>query len=261
MNAIGIIPARLGATRFPGKPLAKILGIPMVGHCYHRTKLALGCSSTYVATCDNEIADYIDSIGGKFVMTSSDHTRATTRTAEAIEHIEKKTKEKIDIVVMVQGDEPLIAPEAIKNILSNFEDPSVEIVNIMSRIQSYDQFVDRNNVKVVVNNKSDALYFSREPIPSPWKGVDNFSMYMQTGIIAFRKKTLMKFNSMNETILEQIESIDMNRVLESGGSVRMMPIESYTLGIDTGEELRHAEMIMKNDTTLERYSGLKLNEI
>ena len=128
----------------------------------------------------------------------------------------------------------------------------------MSRLQSYEQFADRNNVKVVVNHKSDALYFSREPIPSPWKGIDDFSMYMQTGIIAFRKDALLKFNLMNETLLEQIESIDMNRVLESGGSVRMMPIESYTLGIDTVKELSHAEMIMKNDITLQRYSDLKL---
>ena len=94
MNAIGIIPARLGATRFPGKPLAKILGIPMIGHCYYRTKLALGSLSTYVATCDKEIAHYIDSIAGNVVMTSSEHTRATTRTAEALEHIEKTLKEK-----------------------------------------------------------------------------------------------------------------------------------------------------------------------
>jgi len=257
MNVIGIIPARLAASRFPGKPLAKILGIPMIGHCYHRTKLALGSLSTYVATCDEEIAHYIESIAGNVVMTSSEHTRATTRTAEALKHIEKKHKEKIDIIVMVQGDEPLITPDAIRNILPNFHDSSVEIVNIMTRLQSYEQFADRNNVKVVVNHKSDALYFSREPIPSPWKGVDDFSMYMQTGIIAFRKEALLKFNLMDETLLEQIESIDMNRVLESGGSVRMMPIESYTLGIDTVEELSHAEMIMKNDITLERYSDSK----
>ena len=253
MNVIGVIPARLAASRFPGKPLARILGIPMIGHCYYRTRLALGASSTFVATCDVEIADYINSIGGQVVMTSSEHTRATTRTAEAIENIEKDSKEKIDIAIMVQGDEPLISPDAIRRILPNFQDSSVEIVNIMSRLTSYEQFIDRNNVKVVVNNKSDALYFSREPIPSPWKGIDDFSMYMQTGIIAFRKKTLLNFNSMDESLLEQIESIDMNRVLESGGNVRMMPIESFTLGVDTNEELKYAEKLMNGDPIVESY--------
>jgi len=167
VNVIGVIPARLDASRFPGKPLAKILGMPMIGHCYHRTKLALGVESTYVATCDNEIADYIYSIGGQVVMTSNLHTRATTRTAEALEMIEKKSKEKVDIIVMVQGDEPLITPEAIGEILPHFNDTFVDIVNIMSRLSTYEQFIDQNNVKVVVNNKSNALYFSREPIPSP----------------------------------------------------------------------------------------------
>ena len=256
MNVIGVIPARLDASRFPGKPLAKILGMPMIGHCYHRTKLALGVESTYVATCDNEIADYIYSIGGQVVMTSNLHTRATTRTAEALEMIEKKSKEKVDIIVMVQGDEPLITPEAIGEILPHFNDTFVDIVNIMSRLSTYEQFIDQNNVKVVVNNKSNALYFSREPIPSPWKGIENLSMYMQTGIIAFRQQALLKFNSMSETSLEQIESIDMNRVLESGGDIKMMPIESITLGVDTIEELQYSEELMKIDVTLKRYLSL-----
>lgn len=256
MNVIGVIPARLGASRFPGKPLAKILGMPMIGHCYHRTMLALGGASTYVATCDNEIADYIYSIGGQVVMTSNSHTRATTRTAEALENIEKDAKEKVDIVVMVQGDEPLITPEAIGAIIPHFNDASVEIVNIMSRLLTYEQFVDRNNVKVVVNNKSNALYFSREPIPSPWRGIENLSMYMQTGIIAFRQLALLKFNSMNETSLEQVESIDMNRVLESGGAIKMMPIDALTLGVDTAEELKYSEELMKNDLTLRKYLSL-----
>jgi 3-deoxy-manno-octulosonate cytidylyltransferase (CMP-KDO synthetase) len=253
MNVIGVIPSRLDASRFPGKPLAKILGMPMIGHCYFRTKLALGVDSTYVATCDNEIADYIHSIGGKVVMTSSLHTRATTRTAEALEIINRNLNKKVDIVIMVQGDEPLITPEAINEIPPYFLDESVEIVNIMSRLKTYEQFIDKNNVKVVVNNCSDALYFSREPIPSPWKGVDDLLMYMQTGIIAFRQKALLNFNSMSETSLERIESIDMNRVLESGGNIKMIPTEFFTLGIDTIEELKYSEKLMKDDQTLKRY--------
>lgn len=253
MRAIGIIPARLGATRFPGKPMARLHGMPMVGHCYHRTRLAAGLVAAYVATCDDEIADYIRSIGGSVVMTATTHTRATTRTAEAIEHIEAATGEQSDVVVMVQGDEPLILPETIAETLQHFSDPAVEIVNIMSRLRTYEQFIDKNNVKVVVNRKNDALYFSREPIPSPWRGSADIPMYMQTGIIAFRRDVLIRFNRMPETRLEQIESVDMNRVLETGGRIRMVLTEPVTLGVDTPDELKEAEAVMVNDPTMARY--------
>jgi len=253
MKAIGIIPARLDSKRYPNKPMALIHGMPMVGHCYQRTNLAEGIEETYVATCDIEIAKYVNSIGGSAIMTSSKHTRATTRTAEAIEHIETKSGEKADVIVMVQGDEPLISPDAIAATLEHFNDPSIKIVNIMSRLSSYDHFIDKNNVKVAVNQKNDALYFSREPIPSPWQGVENVPMYMQTGIIAFRHDTLQRFNKMEETRLEQIESVDMNRVLETGGQVRMVLTESPTIGVDTPQELKEAERLMNNDPTLLRY--------
>jgi len=189
-------------------------------------------------------------------LTSDSHTRATTRTAEAMQIIEEKFKEKIDIVVMVQGDEPLIKPETIEQTLSHFEDSSVDIVNIMSRLDNYENFIDKNNVKVVANYNSDALYFSREPIPSPWKGSKNLLMYMQTGIIAFRREALLKFNNMDETVLEQIESVDMNRVLEMGGSIRMVATEFKTIGVDTPQELKDSEELMKNDPTLKLYQKL-----
>lgn len=253
MKAIGIIPARMGATRYPDKPMATLHGMPMVGHCYHRTRLAPGLAAAYVATCDEEIAEYVRGIGGSAVMTAASHTRATTRTAEAMEHIETESGMRADVVVMVQGDEPLILPETIAETLNHFSDPAVEIVNIMSRLRTYDQFVDKNNVKVVVNQNNDALYFSREPIPSPWRGVEDVPMYMQTGIIAFRRDVLLRFNRMHETRLEQIESVDMNRVLETGGRIRMVLTEAVTIGVDTPQELKDAEELMKNDPTLPRY--------
>ena len=202
MRAIGIIPARMGSSRFPGKPMSPLLGMPMIGHCYHRTRLAPGIEQTYVATCDEVIMDYVKSIGGRAVMTAQTHNRATTRTAEALEVIEQQTELRFDVVVMVQGDEPLISPEAIGETLRHFEDPTVNIVNLISRIRSLESFVDKNNVKAVVNDKGDALYFSREPIPSPWKGWEHLPRYMQTGIIAFRRDVLMEFNAMQETPLE-----------------------------------------------------------
>jgi len=256
MKAIGIIPARMAATRFPGKPLATLLGMPMIGHCLHRTRLASGLAAAYVATCDQAIVDYVESLGERAVMTSTAHNRATTRTAEALEIIERQTGEQVDVVVMVQGDEPLIAPDAIAETLRHFSDPAVEIVNIMSKLQSLDAFVDKNNVKVVVDQNNDALYFSREPIPSPWKGWEHLPRYMQTGIIAFRRDTLLRFNAMNEMPLEQFESVDMNRVLETGGSIRMVPIDSFTIGVDTLEELVVAESHLSNDPVLRRYLSL-----
>ena len=111
MNVIAIIPARMGSSRFPGKPMHNISGIPMIGHCVYRIQLAQGLTDTYVATCDKEIADYVESIDGKVVMTSPSHTRATGRSAEAMEKIESKIGQKIDVVIMVQGDEPLILPD------------------------------------------------------------------------------------------------------------------------------------------------------
>lgn len=256
MKAIGIIPARMGATRFPGKPLAKMLGMPMVGHCYHRTRLAPGLDAAYVATCDEPIADYVRSIGGKVVMTASTHNRATTRTAEALEIIEHESGEKVDVVVMVQGDEPLILPETIGETLKHFADPTVEIVNVISRLRTLQAFIDKNNVKVVVDQNGDALYFSREPIPSPWKGWEHLPRYMQTGIIAFRRDALLRFNAMQETPLEQYESVDMNRVLETGGRIRMVLTDAFTIGVDTADELAEAEKHLRNDPTLSRYLKL-----
>ena len=253
MNVIGVIPARMGASRFPGKPMKKMHGMPMIGHCYHRTRLAPGIQETYVATCDTEIADYVISIGGKAVMTSTQHTRATTRTAEALEIIEKQTGSRVDVVVMVQGDEPLIPPETISETLQCFNDSTVEISNVMCRFRTREAFEDKNNVKIVVNQNNNALYFSREPIPSPWKGWEHMPCYMQTGIIAFRRDTLLNFNAMDETSLEKVESIDMNRVLETGGSIRMVPTDVITIGVDTGEELKAAEALLANDPVMKSY--------
>jgi len=230
--------------------------MPMIGHCYHRTAIALGVDATYVATCDIEIAEYINSIGGRAIMTSNTHTRATTRTAEALEKIEQETGEKVDIVVMVQGDEPLILPETIREVTPEFKDKSVNIVNIMSRLATEESFKDVNNVKVVVANNNDALYYSREPIPSPWKGWEDIPRYMQTGIIAFRRDILIAFNAMKETQLEQIESIDMNRVLETGGKIRMVLTEATTIGVDVLEELNEVEKILVGDKIMGAYIQL-----
>jgi len=123
----------------------------------------------------------------------------------------------------------------------------------MSRLPTKEAFEDKNNVKVVVNNSNDALYFSREPIPSPWKGWEKIPRYMQTGIISFRRDTLMDFNAMEETELEQIESVDMNRVLETGGKIRMVLTDAITIGVDVPEELIAVEKILVTDDVMKTY--------
>ena len=253
MSSIGIIPARLNASRFPNKPMKLIHGMPMVGHCYHRTALALGNENTFVATCDEEIARYIRSEGGQVIMTSVAHTRAMTRTAEAIQSIEKIANKHLEYVVMVQGDEPLVPPSVIVETVRHLEGSGADIVNVMSRFTKLEDFLDKNNVKVVINQFNDALYFSREPIPSIWKGAENIPMYMQTGIIGFHCEALLRFNSMPESRLEQIESVDMNRILEAGGRIRMLLTESVTIGVDTIDELVFAEKLMENDGVMSEY--------
>lgn len=236
MNVIAIIPARMNSSRFPGKPMELIHGIPMIGHCYLRTNMCSDLLQTYVATCDQVVFDYIESIGGNAIMTSKEHTRATDRTAEAMLKIEQELASPIDVVVMVQGDEPMVTPDMItESIAPLVKNKEVNVVNLMAYMNDVEEFNDPNEVKVVVNKDSYAMCFSREPIPSRRKGVEAVPMLKQVCIIPFRRDYLLKFNSMPETELERIESIDMMRILENGENVYMKMIDYDTYSVDTEE--------------------------
>ncbi len=254
MKIIAIIPARMGSSRFPGKPMAKIHGIPMIGHCYFRTRMCQDLIETYVATCDQEIYDYIESIGGRAIMTLDTHERATDRTAEAMLKIEEEMGEQVDIVVMVQGDEPMVTPEMISQSLSPFtKDESVNVVNLMAHMKTVNEFEDPNEVKVVVDKNSNAIYFSREPIPSRKKGIDQVPMLKQVCIIPFKRDYLLKFNETPETELEQIESVDMMRIIENGGKVRMVMTDAESLSVDTEEDRQRTEEMMQHDSLIKKY--------
>lgn len=253
MRVIAIIPARMGSSRFPGKPMELIHGVPMIGHCYYRTSMSKNLLDTYVATCDQEIYDYIVSIGGQAVMTSNSHERATDRTAEAMLKIENEMGEKVDIVVMVQGDEPMVTPDMIDESLKPFKNKEINIVNLMAYMDTVVEFEDPNEVKVVVDKNNDAIYFSREPIPSRRKGFDNVPMLKQVCIIPFRREYLLKFNETEETELEKIESVDMMRIIENGEKVHMVLTNASSLGVDTQEDLKKAEEKMKDDIFMKEY--------
>jgi len=254
MKNIAIIPARMASSRFPGKPMARIHGIPMIGHCYLRTRMCQKIIETYVATCDQEIYDYIGSIGGKAVMTSDAHQRASDRAAEAMLKIEKETGSKIDVVVMVQGDEPMVTPQMIEQAIAPIQDdPSVQVVNLMARIKTIEEFEDPNEVKVVVDPQSDAIYFSREAVPSRKKDAADVPMLKQVCIIPFRRDFLLKFNELEPTPLEIIESVDMMRVIEHGYKVRMVLTDAGIASVDTTRDLKRVEDLMKGDALMKQY--------
>lgn len=254
MNIIGIIPARLASSRFPNKPMADILGMPMIGHCYIRSKMCSTLDEVYVATCDQEIYGYIKGIGGKPIMTAHTHERASDRTAEALEKIEAMTGEKVDIVVMLQGDEPMVTPGMIEDAIQPLlDDHSIKISNLMAEMSSATEHEDPNEVKVVVDKFNFALYFSREPIPSRKKGASNFRMLKQVCVIPFERDFLLEYNSMQQTPLEIVESVDMMRILENGMKVKMVFTNENTYAVDTQEDLDNVLERMRSDALIKEY--------
>jgi 3-deoxy-manno-octulosonate cytidylyltransferase (CMP-KDO synthetase) len=256
MRIIGIIPARMSSSRCPGKPMARINGIPMIGHVYFRSRMSSVLDEVYVATCDTEIREYITSIGGRAIMTSPAHERASDRVAEALDIIEHESGAHPDIVVMIQGDEPMLLPGMVEeSIRPMLIDPSVVVTNLMAPLGSIEEHEDPNEVKVVVDLHSDALYFSREAIPSRRKGAGNVPMFKQVCIIPFRRDFLRTYLNLSPTPLEQIESVDMLRILEHGFKVRMIPTRHRTYSVDTPEDLRFVEEQMQGDPLVSRYGS------
>lgn len=255
MTAIGIIPARMASSRFPGKPLAQIHGIPMIGHVYFRSRMSRALEEIYIATCDEEIRQYADRIGAKCIMTAATHERASDRAAEAMLKIEAQTGRKTGIIVMIQGDEPMVRPEMIDLAITPFTDnPSINVVNLMARIEKTEEFEDPNTVKVVVDLRGDALYFSREPVPSRKKGVSKVPMLKQVCIIPFRRDYLLRFNSLPPTPLEIIESVDMMRILENGEKIRMLMTDVQSSSVDTPGDLARVVKMMRDDPLMSDYT-------
>jgi 3-deoxy-manno-octulosonate cytidylyltransferase (CMP-KDO synthetase) len=251
MKIIGIIPARMGSSRFPGKPLARILGISMIEHVFQRSAASTRLTDLYVATCDGEIYAEVESFGGKAVMTGSQHVRATERIAEA------STKLDADIVVMIQGDEPMITPEMIDAAVQPMlENPDVTCVNLIRKIETEQEFQNPNIIKVVMDRQRRALYFSRHPIPTTdQRSFDQQDLFKQVCVIPFRSKLLQNYVSLEPTELEKAESVDMLRLLEHGYPVHLVETAVRIQSVDTPEDLELVESLLADDPLCLRYGS------
>ncbi|MCX6118485.1 MAG: 3-deoxy-manno-octulosonate cytidylyltransferase [Proteobacteria bacterium] len=254
---ICVIPARMGSSRFPNKPLIPILGMPMIGHVALRCKLEPVFSRVVVATCDQVVMDYCKSIDVEAIMTSDKHERASDRIQEAVVKIETKEKIKFNSVTMVQGDEPMVTPQMLRLAVDGLKKTKSVVLNLKGKIKSKEEFRSPNCVKVVTDLHSNAIYFSREPIPSPSKFKGEPVSWKQVCVIPFDRDFLDKYSSLKPTYLEEVESIDMNRVLEHGYKVHMVDIEDESYPVDVVEDLVRVEAALKQCPLVSKYMGKK----
>lgn len=239
MNVVAVIPARMDSSRFPGKPLAPILGRPMLQWVYEGARACSLLSDVVVATCDEEIAAAARSFGATVAMTSPRHERASDRVAEAARNLDA------DIVVMVQGDEPMVSPEMIEAAVDPFTDPDVVCTNLSSAIETEEDYADPNTIKLVVAASGDALYFSRSPIPAATRQPFRQGLaHRQICVIGFRAPFLQEYARLSPTPLEQEESVDMLRILEHGLRVRIVPIASAPYPVDTPADVQRVERLL-----------------
>jgi 3-deoxy-manno-octulosonate cytidylyltransferase (CMP-KDO synthetase) len=254
MKIIGIIPARMASERFPNKPMELIHGMPMIGHVYKRSLLCKDIDYVCVTTCDNEIYEYIKSINGNVIYTNSNHNSTVESSTEALLKVEQTLKFKFDIVVIIQGDEPMINSEMIGNSLSPLiMNDDINVVSLMSEIKTIKEFNNVNVVKVVVDINNFALYFSREAIPSNKKGVLGFPKLKKVNVIPFRRNFLLEFNDIPQTPLEIVEGINLLRLMESGMKVKMVMSDTETYSVDIEEDLELVRKKMKDDLFMKKY--------
>lgn len=243
VDAVGVIPARYGSMRFPGKPLADLLGRPLVQHVWERTRQSRRLSRVIVATDDDRIYEAVRSFGGEAVMTRGDHPSGTDRVAEVVKDME------VDIVVNIQGDEPFIEGSVIDDLVTAFEtDPDLKMATLATRLLLGEQQNDPQKVKVVVDRKGFALYFSRWPVPfsrnepfdRKWEG-----HLQHIGLYGFRKDFLLRFTTLEQTPLEQMEGLEQLRALEHGFQIRVLETDHQPFNVDTPDDLEQIKAIIR----------------
>ncbi|MBF0505913.1 MAG: 3-deoxy-manno-octulosonate cytidylyltransferase [Nitrospirae bacterium] len=256
MPAIVIIPARYGSTRFPGKPLCHLLGKPMIQHVYEKAGRARLASDVFVATDSPEIFSAVEGFGGKAVMTSTDHRSGTDRIAEAVTKLAADGKIKghgeqdEQIIVNVQGDEPMIMPEMIDSVIRVMADKRAAIGTLSRKIDRLEEINDPNVVKVVFNDEFFALYFSRSPIPYHRDELSpaTHHYYKHIGIYAYRKDVLLHFSRLAPTVLEEIEKLEQLRALERGLTIKVHETPYETIGVDTAIDLERVEKCLNSSS-------------
>jgi 3-deoxy-manno-octulosonate cytidylyltransferase (CMP-KDO synthetase) len=254
MKVVVGIPARMGASRFPGKPLAKIQGMPMVQHVYHRCEMAKHLDDLFVACCDEEIRQVVTGFGGKAFMTPPEIPRPGLRVAEACRQMKNLADD--DIVVVVQGDEPFVHPGmidlAVKPLL---DDPSLQLGTMVGNANET-EWLDPNEVKVVIDKYSNILFMSRAPIPTNTRNRVGPRL-KQVAIMPFRKKFLLDFQEMEQMPLEIAESVELLRALEHGVRVKAIPSPYETMSVDTEKDRQDADKAMAEDPLFPSYRDRK----
>ncbi len=240
-NVVGIIPARYQSNRFPGKPLAPILGKPMIRHVYERAMAAPLLSRVAVATDDERIAECVRSFGGEVVMTRSDHVSGTDRLAEAATILDVSEH---DVVVNIQGDQPLFPVQVVEQVaMPLLDDPSLPMATLIYKIVRAEEINDPNHVKTVFDQNHNALYFSRSAIPfqrNPDNKVEP-TYYKHLGFYAYRKGFLLTFVGLPEGEWERFEKLEQLRALEYGYTIRVVLTEHDSIEVDTPEDLVRVE--------------------
>lgn len=254
MKMIGVVPARMASSRFPGKPLYPICGRPMIEHVFSRAAMFDAWDGLYLATCDQEIAEFGLAKGWPVAMTSERHTRCLDRVAEAVEKCGQDVAER-DLIVCVQGDEPMLQPDMISAAIAPLrQDPSVPCTVLAMHIIDEAQFRNPDTVKIVHNADGDVLYTSRAPIPycetfSPELGARRIY-----GVLGFRHDFLKAFTALPESWLERIESCDSNRILDTRFRQRIAPYPfRISFSVDSPEDIVRVERHMEDDPLWGRY--------
>jgi 3-deoxy-manno-octulosonate cytidylyltransferase (CMP-KDO synthetase) len=238
MKILCVIPARYSSTRLPGKPLAMIAGKTMIQRVYERAAQATKPDEVLVATDDERIKKAVEGFGGKAMMTSASHPSGTDRLAEVA-----LSYDQMDVIINVQGDEPMIPPTLIDELCQAFEDnPQLQMATAKTLMQPED-YKNPNAVKVVTDQSGYALYFSRSLIPYPRYKTDDFKVYKHIGIYAYRRDFLLKFAALLPTTLEQIEGLEQLRAMENGTRIKVLLTDFQGIGIDTQEDLDRANKV------------------
>ncbi|WP_417454752.1 3-deoxy-manno-octulosonate cytidylyltransferase [Kiloniella sp.] len=254
-QSICIIPARMASSRFPGKPMKHLLGMPLIQHVWERCQLAREIDRVIVATCDQEIYDCITDAGGSAIMTADTHERCTDRVAEAIDNGKFNLKDD-DLVLMVQGDEVMVNPELLDDMVRLYKKKKSPAINLVSRLYNTEEHDDPNVVKIVTDLENRIVFLSRSPIPNRSRS-STVEMYQQTGIIAYSSSFLAEYAEIPQTPLEIAESVDMLRLIENGIPLFSVKSEVETIGVDTENDRKRAEIFLEKDSTTSRYLNIK----